>query len=185
MYICFHFFWSSVTVDRGTCRVWGLQWAYDRKSYLPHAGEGFPLNPEIFYIMTQWSCITSGLLWEMPDSNPDRNSSPERHSLYSNPLTTKNEMLVDFLQLDPHGKLSSTLFDFFYTVHISLSSPRTCEIFLFFNSSCLLVWRTTIMKSTLFAVLFMRNSDPLGKVTQIWMKEFNFLTVRDCSARLL
>ena len=33
-------------------------------------GVGFPLYPEIFYIITQWSCSASGSLWEMPDSNP-------------------------------------------------------------------------------------------------------------------
>ena len=31
---------------------------------------GFPLYPEIFYIISQWSCCASGSLWEMPDSNP-------------------------------------------------------------------------------------------------------------------
>ena len=34
------------------------------------SGVGFPLYPEVFYIMNQWSCSASGSFWEMLDSNP-------------------------------------------------------------------------------------------------------------------
>ena len=34
------------------------------------SGVGFPLFPEIFYIISQWSCSASESLWEMLDLNP-------------------------------------------------------------------------------------------------------------------
>ena len=35
------------------------------------SGVDYPLCPEIFYIITQWSCSASGSLWEMPDRTLD------------------------------------------------------------------------------------------------------------------
>ena len=42
--------------------------SFDKKIFC--LGFSFSLFPEIFYIITQWSCSPSGSLWEKMDSNP-------------------------------------------------------------------------------------------------------------------